>query len=216
MNRPKRLVASLLALAFGGALTAPFANAQSGFVSILFQANALENQAGSPLADHSLVLLLANVGSAPNTTGVGFTTLLPGSLQVSSLLNSTYQVLGAAEIDSSFTSSADVSGATDSLQLGGAMFPNLSTGDQLAIAWFPTLVYGTDTALPAGTVYGLYTVNSSAAWQVPAGNTSNFTVVAPDNLAATFTAIPEPHTYAALLGASAFAAVFAFRRRRAK
>ncbi len=97
--------------------------------------------------------------------------------------------------------------------LVSAMFPNLSTGDQLAVVWFPTLSFSSDFSLTNGTSYGLFTVNSSTDWQVPAGGGAISPVV-PIGSMASLTAIPEPSTYAMLAGLATLG--FAVGRRRQK
>ncbi len=166
---------------------------------------------GAPVADGSLVLLLANVGG-PSTAGAGFTTLQAGNLQVGSILNGNYQILSrTAAFDFGTSDANDTAGP---ITFGDSSFPNLSVGDQLAIVWFPNLSAASDFSLLSGASYGLYTVNSSASWTVQQGLV---TVNATSGLSASFTAvasaIPEPATYALLFGAGALTVAVVRRRK---
>jgi hypothetical protein len=159
------------------------------------------------LIDGNLVLLLANVAT-PTTAGTGFgSTLSAGPLNVGDLFNGTYQILGRTVIDTGFGTTGSVN-----LSLTSGLFPNLSTGDQLAVVWFPTLT-NADLSMMSGVSYGLYSGASSSWWVPAAGGTVSLSV--PDGTMASFvsvSAIPEPSTYAAIFGGLALG--FATWRRR--
>ncbi len=186
--------------------------ARAQFVTINFQSSQLTDSTGTPLANGSLVVLLANVAS-PTTAGAGFSTLSAGSLNVGDLLNNgAYQVLGRAAVDA-FSFDGEFTGSTGSIQLGGLLFPNLSTGDQLAVAWFPSLSETTDFSMATATSYGLYTLDLSSVWQTPSP-ASTIDVEVPFATAALLTAVPEPATYAALAGALVLGLALHRKRRR--
>jgi hypothetical protein len=194
------------------ALLAGSASAQST-VQINYGGLDFRTNSNTTVTDGSLVLLLANVATS-TTAGIGFgNTLSAGSLNLGDLLSGTYQILGRAEADSSFGTTGSAN-----LTLTSGQYPNLSTGDQLAIAWFPTLTAASSFSLINGVSYGLFTVNASTAWQVPAGGSTLPTINVPDGIQAAFlstSAIPEPSTYAALLGVAVLGLAFHRRRRRA-
>ena len=175
------------------------------FVTVNFGGTNFLDGSSTTVSDGRLVLLLANTG------GAGFGQLQAGSLNVGSILNGTYQVLARAAVDNGF----GTTGSANNIQLGGATFPNLSTGDQLAVVWFPTLSAASDFSVISGASYGLYTVNSSSAWEVPATG-SNITLTVPGGQVANLvTAIPEPGAYAALMGLATLG-LAAWRRRTAQ
>ena len=173
------------------------------FVTINFGGTNFLDGSSTTVPDGRLVLLLANTG------GAGFAQLQAGSLNVGSILNGTYQVLARAAVDNGI----GTTGSANNIQLGGATFPNLSTGDQLAVVWFPTLSAASDFSVISGASYGLYTVNSSSAWEVPAAG-SNITLTVPGGQVANLvTAIPEPATYAIVVGLATLG-VATMRRRK--
>jgi len=201
-----RKLTGLLLMLFGFSI----AEALPFYVTINFGSPQLLDSASDPLVDGSLVLLLSNVAT-PSTSGAGFGTLSAGTLNVGDMLGA-YQILGRASV-SEFSLPGEFADTTGFIELTTSPFPNLSTGDQLAVAWFSTLTGASDYSLVGGTSYGLYTIDSSSAWQIPtAGTTLDVTV--PSGTAASFTAIPEPAAYAALAGL--FALTLAAVRRRTK
>ncbi len=188
-------------------------------VTIKFSGDSLLDNHGQPLANGSLVILLADVGTS-STSPTSFETLVPGTLGIGDYLNGgRYQVLGRTYVDE-LSFEGQFAGIADSLSLGSGNFPHLNTGDQLAVAWFPTLIgsehFGVpDYELLVGYSYGLYTLANDPFWQVPADGTilaDNYAIV-PGGTAASYTvsAIPEPSTYAALLGLAVLG--FAVHRR---
>lgn len=194
-------------------LFAVFALRVHASVTITFDGDDFRTGSNGSLLDGSLVLLLAK------TTGpaTGFDTLQTGTLNVGDFLNGSYQVLGRTGVDHTSTGSLTpgASGATDPLTLASGAFADLTTGDQLAVVWFPNLTFSSSFSFVSGASYGLYTINSSSAWQVPADGAS-FEVKVPNGAMASFTAvsaIPEPSTYAALTGLAALG-LAGWRRRK--
>lgn len=181
-------------------------------VTINFQGDQVTDSSNIPLVDGSLVLLLANVAT-PTTSGAGFGTIDAGTLNIGDVLNGQYQILGRGEVDQ-FDLPGEFSAAASAISLQGDMFPNLSTGDQLAVVWFSTLSASSDYLLPAGTSYGLYTVDDDVAWEVPVGGTVEFDVTVPRGSKAmqTVAAVPEPATWTALAGLGVLAWAIKFRR----
>lgn len=190
-------------------------------VSIKFSGASLLDSSGAALADGSLVILLANVGTS-TTSPTGFDTLAPGTLGIGDYLNGgQYQVLGRTYVEEIFTA-GQFAGVADSLSLASGNFPLLNAGDQLAVAWFPTLIgsahFGPpDFELLAEVSYGLLTFIDNPFWQVPADGTvltDDYAVVPAGSRAFyTVSAIPEPSTYAVLLGLAVLGFT-AYRRRR--
>ncbi|WP_438479984.1 hypothetical protein [Oleiharenicola lentus] len=180
-------------------------------VIINFQSPELRDHANVPLVDGRLVLLIANVGSA-NTAGTGFSTLTAGNLNVGDYLNGgLYQIIMRAQIDSSWDGPGTFIDSAAHIPLQQNPFPNLSTGDQLAVVWFSNLNYATSYSSSANLPYGLY---SLSAWQVPSpGFIPDFSVPA-GTVASylTLSAIPEPSTYAIIFGALALG-LAAYRQR---
>ncbi|HVU25443.1 MAG TPA: hypothetical protein VHE13_15050 [Opitutus sp.] len=203
----------LVALFLGSLL--PFAVLRADTVLINFQGDQVTDQFNVGLVDGSLVLLVANVAT-PSTAGAGFGLLEPGTLNIGDLLNGEYQILGRGAV-AEFSLPGEFAATTGAIPLTGGSFPNLSTGDQLAILWFPDLAESTDFSLVAGTSYGLYTVDADTAWQVPVGGTPSFDVTVPSGTAAAYTvaAVPEPSAFAALAGLSVLGWRVVRRRRAA-
>jgi hypothetical protein len=120
-------------------------------------------------------------------------------------------VLASFAFDHSTTSTPGFSIA--SLDL--AYTAPVGQGDAIALRWFPTLTLASPAPL-AGTIYGQFRTDailsgSDIAWVLPSDGaivTLNFGTIAlggesPDNLAVAnlvVTAVPEPATYAAILG----------------
>jgi hypothetical protein len=179
--------------------------------TVQYGAGRLYNGSATLIPDGALVLLLAD------TQQIGFATLSPGNLNIGDYLNGGLQVLARATVNSAFNGTATAVGTTGAISLGAGAFPQLSTGDALAIVWFPALT-GSSFSFVSAASYGLI---SDPLWLVPAAGstvTFNFFTVSrggtyADALAqATFTAIPEPSAYAVAAG-FAVLGVTAWRRR---
>lgn len=202
MKRHLNLMLATLAL-----LVVPKARAS---VTITFDAGALFNGAGSALADGSLFMLVAD------TSRNGFGALNAGSLSTTGFINADDQILGRGFVESSFGT-----GATASIALQSGAYAQLDAGDPLAMLWFPGLNSSAFSIL-SGASYGLFTTTTPAsgpAWVIPIDGTVNIQAM---NLVndtgamsgrALLTAIPEPSTYAAILGACALG-LAGWRRRR--
>jgi hypothetical protein len=196
-------------------LLAAFALRAHASVTITFGGDDFRTSSNGSLLDGSLVLLLAKTTGA----ATGFSTLQAGALNVGDFLNGNYQVLGRTGVDSSSTAhlTPGASGATNPIALASGSFADLTTGDQLAVVWFPDLTALSSFSFSSGASYGLYTVDNSSTWQVPADG-STFDVKVPDGVIASFTAIsaiPEPSTYAALTGLAVLGIAGWRRRKRA-
>jgi len=189
------------------------------FVTIAFDAQALFTFDGTIAPENSLFLLVADTGKN------GFDTALPGSLAVGSFIAGDDQILGRGFTETLEGVTAGT-GLTSSIELESGIFSQLDAGDPLAVLWFPTLSSDAFN-LVAGTSYGIFTTLlpvSDHAWQIPVNGTIDlyetrlvndigaFSGRALHTVAAT--AIPEPSTYAALLGLAVLG-LAAYRRRRA-
>ncbi len=165
---------------------------------------------GTPLSSSSGVLALV----ASTTPGDSFFTqhIAGSSLTTNSFLGGDDLVVATfSSFDDGFFSFSD--------SLSYESFTSqLSANDSLALYWFPTLSAG-DTILQ-GTSYGMFT---DLTWAMPAdGGTVTYTFATeslggslPDSAGfATLTAVPEPATTVALLGAAAGAFVLWRRNRR--
>jgi hypothetical protein len=161
---------------------------------------------GNPVADNQLVLLIANESGS-----TGFNTLMAGSITPGGFLDGSYQIL---DIQGTFNFGTPGSlGNEIQLNYTGT-YQNLQAGDQLAVVWF-TDVSSNSTVLTAGNIYGLYTEND-ATWQAPSANgEADLTIPGGQDANMTTTslsAVPEPSTYALIVGAAAL--LFAAWRRR--
>lgn len=200
-----------------GLLAFSFAQAQT--VTINLTASRLYDSSGTMLNTGGLVLLVAD------TSHNGFGSFLSGSsLSAGSFLNVDDQILGFTTILGNGTGTAFSSFA--SIPLASSPYTNLTTGDPLAVVWFSTLT-GSSTTLAVGNSYGLFSSTSLSTdgdpWATPAdGATIDLvfkTLLAGGThaeseayAAYTVSAIPEPSTYAAIVGSLILGV--AFRRRR--
>jgi hypothetical protein len=188
--------------AFGLGLGLGCAHAQTEFD---FQTNpgvnnGVNDASGNPVGNGSTVVLIANESGT-----TGFNTLDAGSLAQSQFLNGSYQILGTTNVDEGF--GPGYFAGTTTLNYTGA-YQNLQAGDQLAVVWLTN----SSTSLAAGQSYGLYTQSD---WLTPpVGNDGNGPVelTVPAGQDASFSAVPEPSTYALIAGAAAL--LFAAWRRR--
>jgi hypothetical protein len=180
-------------------------------VTVQFNAGRLYDSSMNPLGDGALVLLLAD------TQQLGFGTLTSGNINIGDFLPGGLQVIARGVIDSGLYGPATASGTTGAISLSTAPFVNLTTGDPIAIVWFPALT-NSSSSYVTGQSYGLF---ADPGWVVPtAGATVTydfFTIAAGGSYAETLAranaaAIPEPAAYAALL-ASAALGMTAWRRR---
>lgn len=195
-------------------LTSPIFGLRAQTVTMSFSAGRLYDSGGSLLPNGTLVLFLSD------TLQNGFGTLSAGSLNVGDYLNGDNQILARAVIDSGFNGTGTTSGTTGAITLAGGSFPQLTTGDPVAVAWFVGLT-GSSFSLSSGASYGLFT---DSGWTVPSGgSTVDFPFLTSasghgsysDTLGRatlTTTAIPEPSTYAASAGVAMLALAF-YRRR---
>lgn len=199
------------ALLLAALLLAGAALGRAQSVTLQFSAGRLYDSSGSLLGDGGLVLLLAD------TQQNGFGTLAAGNIDIGDYLSGGLQVLGRTTVNA-MNGTASAAGTTNSIPLGAGSFPQLSTGDRLAIAWFPTLG-ASSFSFVSGTSYGLF---SDATWLVPSAGaivTFEFFTIARggsynDALGqATLSAIPEPSTSVAIMGAAALG-LAAWRRQR--
>ena len=191
---------------FLAAFASLVSTALSQSVQINFAGGDFRDGNNTTLANGQLVLLLANVAT-PTTAGSGFGLLSAGTINIGDTLGGIYQVLGRTGINNGLGTSGSAV-----VDIAGGLFPNVSTGDQLAVAWFPSLTLASDFSLISGASYGLYTGGAMPTWQIPsAGDTLSLTV--PDGVTASFSAIPEPSTYAAIAGAGVLSLAL-WRRRR--
>lgn len=173
-------------------------------ITLDFTVGVLSNSTGAaPLADGALFQVIAsndNVFTAPTT---------------SSFVGGDDVVLWTGAFDSTTTG---LTGAMN-LVLAGVSSATYS-GDYLLVRWFPTL---TSVAVTPGvTTYGQFGYPNDVSWFAPAaGNTVSYSMVTIGaggaladsvGMASYATAVPEPSTYAALLGISVLGLV-AYRRR---
>jgi len=199
----------------------------SNSVTLDLTAGVLYNSSGVQLPPGGLVLLIADT----NPSDGGFETLQAGSsLSLGSLLDAYDQIIGVTSIMSGPSGVAQAS--FTNIGLMSAQFPNLNTGDPIAVVWFSDLT-SASTVLPSGEIYGLYssiTPNNGYPWLVPAAtSTIELTFLTGDaggtypetDGYATMTdlsSVPEPATYSLIAGVAACLAGLArviYSRKRA-
>lgn len=194
-------VCTILALA----LAVAGANAQS--ISVNFDVGILANNLGSPIADGSLLQVIASSDATfadpTDSAFVGGNDLLIYSLA----------------FDSSTTGTPGIA----SFAMNIALSQFAVAGQNLMIRWYPTL--STQSSAPGfNTFYGEFSVIQDSSWVAPsAGNTIGLQLLTMSTgggaladavgYASKVTPVPEPATYAALIGALALGFV-AYRRRQ--
>ena len=183
-------------------------------VTITASAGRLFDADGNQLPSGRLVLLIAD------TAQDGFGTFISGrGLTAGSFLNGDDQIVGRMFTDSL----GETAGQFNAVQLSA----DLSAGDALAVAWFSTL-NGSSAKLSPGDRYGLVfgsTPDDGDPWEVPtAGSVISIYFLTSSAGGShldteayathTVSAIPEPSTYAALLGLAALGFTVYRRRHR--
>ncbi|QYM77608.1 PEP-CTERM sorting domain-containing protein [Horticoccus luteus] len=181
--------------------------ARAQTVTISFGAGTLYDGSGTMVPAGALVLLVAD------TNQDDFAAFTAGSsLAVGSYLNGDDQILGRAFTDSDATVAASFASIPLASNPSPGAFTALTTGDRLALVWFPQLDAST-LFLSNGDAYGLFSSLSTTAdgdpWTVPgAGGTImiNFLTLSvggehPETDGhAPLAAIPEPATFTLGLG----------------
>jgi len=203
---------------------AGFTTASAQSVTISMGAGTLYNDTGTMLTSGRLVLLVAD------TNQNGFGALFTGShLTAGSFLNGDDQILGRAFTEADGGAAAQFNLIPLASNPTPGLFTQLTTGDHLAIIWFSLL--GEDaTQLAYMDSYGLFSSSSLTLdgdpWQIPSGgSTISINFLTQDALGThpetdafanlTVSAVPEPATYAALLGLTVLG-LAAWRRRSAR
>lgn len=195
-------------------------------ITFLMQADLLKDSSGAAMSQDGVFMLVAS------TTDATFQPIFAGS---STAVGSTFgvddKILFVGDLGT-----FGVNGVLDeTLAIDSTLFAGLTTGDPLALYWFPTLTTS-DTSISAGTTYGYYTnplaVDGSSAWLTPADPTSNYSLgfftkdgselspgssasnlASAGNASLTVSAVPEP-SVSLLAMAGAMFAVLGRRRRR--
>jgi hypothetical protein len=182
-------------------------------ITMSFTAGVLSNSLGTPISDGSLLQIIASPDttfSAPTTTdflGVSSNDIL----------------LWSGSMDSS---TSGVSGViiTPALHFDLATYP--VSGDYLIIRWFPSLTTA-DTA-PGATTYGEYGYNNDNTWIAGgASSTLSYSFLtqssgagsSPDSLgyaSNTVSPVPEPSSYATVIGLFSLGMMLLQIRRRAR
>jgi hypothetical protein len=195
-------------------------SARADTLTVNLAAGRLYNSSGVMLNTGGLVLLVGD------TAQNGFNSFAAGSsLTFGSFLNDDDQILGLTAILPGGAGSA--LGSFADIPIADAEFSQLTAGDRLGLVWFSSVSSGT-SALLGGETYGLFSsflpaVDGPDAWVVPAiGATIDIqfrTLLAGGTHAETeayanMTAIPEPSTYAAILGAGVLGFAIYRRKRR--
>jgi len=136
-------------------------------VTIQLQAETLRDQNGVAMTSSGLFLLVSS------TTNAGFGSLVAGSSTAvgQSITGDSDYVVLRGNLVSSFANYG-VDGVLDFTATGIDLssVPGWSTGDPMALLWFPTLTTAS-TTIPEGTPYGMYTnataIDGSDAWVTP-------------------------------------------------
>lgn len=171
-------------------------------VSLTGSATDLQDAVGDPAQNGTLAFLVVDTD---DSAGIDF---VEGSFSSGSLMSSSNAFLvsqGAATFDS-FAGSTTFSFSDET-----ADSPEISVGDEIYAAWFPTLT-SSATTLSVGDAYG---ISRTTGWTIdsdPFSGTLAETTGGAANLSVN--AIPEPSAYATILGLLGFGyAVFCRRRR---
>ena len=159
MTRQFLLLSSFLLLAVSPA---------KATISFLIEADLLRTSSGSAAPTSSLFLLVSS------TTNAAFGSITDGSsTAIGSLLNGDDRILFRGNLSSYGNGIMTVN---PTLDLNNPLLSGWTTGDPLALLWFPTLTTSSST-ITAGTSYGLYTntlaVDGSGAWTTPSDPTTN-------------------------------------------
>ena len=205
-------------------------SASRATISFLIDGDQLRDSAGNAIGQSSLFVLVSS------TTDLTFGAITEdSSTAVGSLLNGDDKILFRGDLATFGTgSNGVVSAATGGLTLDSGLLSGWTSGDPLALLWFPTLTTASGT-IASGTTYGLYTngtpVDGSDAWITPTDPTTDhallfYTQAGSDlspgagasnlssagNASLTVAGIPEPSR--ALLGMIGLTALGLRRRRR--
>lgn len=139
-------------------------------ISFLIQADKLKDASGTAMSQSGLVLFVSS------TSDSTFGSIVAGS---STALNTAIDGADDRILYKTDLSSYGVNGVLDA-STGGlslASVTNWTSGDQLALLWFPELNISS-TTIPNGTPYGFYrnssAVDGTQAWVTPADPTSNY------------------------------------------
>lgn len=137
---------------------------------ILIDGDLLRNSSGTAIGQSSLFFLVSS------TTDSIFGAIAENSsTAIGSLLNGDDKILFRGDL-SNYGADGVLSTSTGSLTVNSGALTGWTSGDPLALLWFPTLTSGSGTIV-AGTQYGLYTnasaVDGSDAWITPADPTTN-------------------------------------------
>ena len=218
MTRRILLCASMLLLA---------ASPSKATISFLIDGDLLRDSSGTAIGQTSLFLLVSS------TTDSIFSSITPdSSTAIGSLLNGDDKILFRGNL-ANYGVNGVLSESTGSLTLNTGALTGWTSGDPLALLWFPTLTTGSGT-IASGTTYGLYSnasvVDGSDAWITPSDPTTNHKLLfytqagselspgagasnsaSVGNASLTVGAVPEPSR--SLLGLIGFG-VLALRRRR--
>ena len=129
----------------------------------------LRDSSGSTAPTSSLFLLVSS------TSNAAFQDIVAGSsTAIGSLLNGDDRVLFKGDLSSYGNGVMTVN---PTLDLSNPLLTGWTSGDPLALLWFPTLTTASGT-IAAGTAYGLYTnasaVDGSAAWVTPSNPATNY------------------------------------------
>ncbi|MFZ2278597.1 MAG: PEP-CTERM sorting domain-containing protein [Prosthecobacter sp.] len=147
-----------------------------GATTITFdlEADSLRTSGGA-LAPDGIVMLVAD------TSGLGnFGAVVPGaSFTAGSFLDAgnTELVLYQNTIAATTGAAGAFAAFTSSITPGSGIYSALTSGDPLALLWFPTLT-AANTQAAAGNSYGIYTGNGNAdgssAWVTPSSTSSGY------------------------------------------
>ena len=159
-----------------GAITIASCATSMATISVILQADLLEDNLGAPIPANSLVMLLVD------TTGNGFSAFVPGSSTLVS--NSPFTAGGDDYVVYRNDLTSYGPGVLDRTLSGAsalnlASIPGWNTGDPLALVWFvggPTGMTLGNTTITNGSRYGIYSnplaVDGSRAWVTPTDPTS--------------------------------------------
>lgn len=187
-------------------------------VTISINGELIKDSEGSAAPQTSLVLFLAS------TSDSTFNQLFPGSVGVGDLIGDEL-VIGRFDLSNAGTDGVLFGASTGDVPL--SLNENWSADDPIALAWFPNL-NSAATSITVSETYGLFTDPSGsfgASWLTPASgdvflefDTEDASALFADgNIPAdagiaSLNVVPEPSTYAALVGICALGLAL-YRRR---